>query len=80
MLSTIERGELNVQTPLLEMRVKQLERSVGRINGGLVFAALLVAGAILYPTDVVLARWLMAGSLLPLVWLMVGGRGGHGRR
>ena len=79
-LSTIERGELNVRTPLLEMRVKQLERSVGRINGGLVFAALLVAGAVLYRSDPVLGRWLMLGSLLPLAWLMVGGRGGHGRR
>jgi predicted unusual protein kinase regulating ubiquinone biosynthesis (AarF/ABC1/UbiB family) len=79
-LSTIERGELNVRTPLLEMRVKQLERSVGRINGGLVFAAVLIAGAVLYRSDPVVGKWLMLGSLLPLAWLMVGGRGGHGRR
>jgi predicted unusual protein kinase regulating ubiquinone biosynthesis (AarF/ABC1/UbiB family) len=79
-LSTIERGELSVRTPLLEMRVKQLERSVGRINGGLVFAALLVAGAVLYRTDPVLGKWLMLGSALPALWLTVGGRGGHGRR
>lgn len=43
-LTTVERGELNVQAPLLEIRTGQLEHSVGRINGGLAFAALLVAG------------------------------------
>jgi predicted unusual protein kinase regulating ubiquinone biosynthesis (AarF/ABC1/UbiB family) len=80
-LTTIERGELNVQTPRLEMRVRQLERSVSRLNLGLVFAALLVAGAVLYRTDVALARWLMGGSVVVLVAMMLGGRGGHpGRR
>ena len=80
-LQTLEHGELNVQTPLLNLRVRQLERAVGRINNGLVFAALLIAGAILYRTDVVLARWFMGGSALVFVGMMVGGRGGHsGRR
>ena len=79
-LATLERGELSVRTPVLDMRVKQLERSVGRINGGLVFAALLIAGALLYRTDPGFGKLLMAGSVLPLVWMMLAGRGGHGRR
>ena len=80
-LQTLEHGELNVQTPLLNLRVRQLERAVGRINNGLVFAALLIAGAILYRTDVVLARWFMGGSALVFVGMMMAGRGGHsGRR
>jgi len=79
-LSAAERGELSVQTPLLDRRIRQLERSIGRLNGGLVFAALLIAGAVLYPSDAGLARWLMWGSVLPLTWLVLGGRGGHGRR
>jgi predicted unusual protein kinase regulating ubiquinone biosynthesis (AarF/ABC1/UbiB family) len=79
-LTTIERGELNVQTPMLELRVRGLERSVGRLNGGLVFVGLLVAGAILYRSDVTLARWLMGASVVPLAWVMVSGRGGHRRR
>ena len=78
-LSTIERGELNVQTPLLDLRVRRLERSVNRIDGGLVFAALLVAGAILYAADPALAKVLMGASVLPLAWMMLGGRG-HGPR
>ena len=80
-LTTIERGELNVQTPLLDLRVRRLERSVGRLNGGLVFAALLVAGAVLYRTDPGFGKWLMGGAAVVLLWMMVSGRGRHpGRR
>jgi predicted unusual protein kinase regulating ubiquinone biosynthesis (AarF/ABC1/UbiB family) len=78
-LSMIERGEVNVQTPLLEIRVRQLERSVSRLNSGLVFVGLLVAGAVLYRTDVVLARWLMGASAVVLAAMSFGGRG-HGPR
>ena len=79
-LSTIERGELNVQTPMLDLRVRRLERAVGSINGGLVFAALLVAGAVVYRTDPGFGKWLMGGAVAVLLWMMVSGRGGHGRR
>jgi len=79
-LSTLERGDLSVRTPMLDMQVRRLDRSVNRVTGGLVFAALLVAGAVVYRTDPGFGKLLMGGSLLPLVWMMVGGRGGHGRR
>ncbi len=79
-LTTIERGELNVQTPLLDLRVRRLDRSVNRMTGGLVFAALLVAGAVLYGTDPAFGKWLMGASVLPLVWMMISGRGRHSRR
>jgi predicted unusual protein kinase regulating ubiquinone biosynthesis (AarF/ABC1/UbiB family) len=78
-LSTIERGELNVQTPILDLRVRRLERAVRSINGGLVFAALLVAGAVVYAGDPEFGKLLMGASLLPLAWLMLSGRG-HGPR
>ena len=45
-LTLMERGDLNVQTPLLNLQVRRLERSVNRMVSGLVFAALLIAGAI----------------------------------
>lgn len=76
-LTTLERGDLNVQTPLLNMRVKRVERAIGKATGAMVFAALLVAGAILNGSDPELARWLMGASMLPLLWVMLGGRGGH---
>ena len=76
-LTLVERGELNVQTPLLDLRVRRLERSVNRVAMALVFAALLIAGAILYPTEPTLAKALMVASALPLLRVMMGGRGGH---
>jgi len=80
-LTTIERGELDVRMPLLELRVRRLERTVRSTVSALVFAALLLAGAVLYASEPVLARWLMAASVLPLLAALMGGRGGHpGRR
>jgi predicted unusual protein kinase regulating ubiquinone biosynthesis (AarF/ABC1/UbiB family) len=76
-LSQVERGELSVQTPMLDLRIRRLERSVGRIAMGLVFAALLVAGAILHASDAWLGNVLMWLSVLPLVALLMGGRGRH---
>ena len=76
-LTQMERGEFSVQTPMLDLRIRRLEKSVGRITSGLVFAALLIAGAILYGADPGLGRLLMGASVLPLIGLMFGGRGGH---
>jgi len=61
--------------------VRRLERTVGRMTGAVVFAALLIAGATLYGADPGLGRLLMGGSAVPLLWVMVAGRGRHpGRR
>jgi predicted unusual protein kinase regulating ubiquinone biosynthesis (AarF/ABC1/UbiB family) len=80
-LTTIERGALNVQTPMLELRVRRLEKSVNRVSGGLVFAALLVAGAVVYRTDPGFGKLLMGGAVIALVWMVFSGRGRHpGRR
>ena len=74
-LTLVERGELNVQAPMLEYRVRRLERSVGRVVSALLFGGLLIAGAILYPAEPTLARWLMIASVLPLLGAMRSG--GH---
>ena len=76
-LTLMERGEFSVQTPMLDLRVRRLERSVRSITTGLIFAALLIAGAIVYGTDPGFGRLLMGASVLPLLMLMLGGRGGH---
>lgn len=76
-LTMVERGELNVQTPLLNLRVRQLSRSMNRIAGTLVFAAMLIAGAILNDSDPGLGRMLMCGSAVPLLWAMFAGGGRH---
>ena len=79
-LTTLERGELNVQTPLLNLHVRRLDQSVNRMTWGLVFAALLVAGAVVYSADPGFGKVLMCASVLPLAWLMFSGRGRHPRR
>ena len=76
-LGTIERGELDVRTPLLTLQVRRLERAVNRTNGVLVFAALLVAGAVLSASDPTLGRWLMGASVPVLLWALLTGRRGH---
>jgi predicted unusual protein kinase regulating ubiquinone biosynthesis (AarF/ABC1/UbiB family) len=76
-LAMIERGELSVQTPMLDLRIRRLERSVGRIVSGLVFAALLIAGAIVRAAEPGLSNVLMGASVLPLLALLFGGRGRH---
>lgn len=76
-LTAAERGQLAVRNPGLELRVRRVERAVGRVSGAIVFAALLLAGALLFPHNTVLAQWLMGASALPLLWTVFGGRGGH---
>ncbi len=76
-LTQIERGELGVQTPLLNLRVRGVERAVRPIPTALVFAALLIAGAILYPAEPTLAKWLMGLSVIPGLRALMGGRGRH---
>ena len=76
-LTLMERGQFSVQTPMLDLRVRRLERSVGRVSLGLVFAALLIAGAIVFGTDPGFGKLLMGASVLPLLGVLMGGRGGH---
>lgn len=71
-LTLAERGELKVATPSLSAQVRRLERSVSRMNLVLVFAALLVAGAVLTASDPGVGRLLMVLSVLPLALALVG--------
>lgn len=80
LFNTMERGELEVRTPQLERQTMHLERSVNRVAGGVVFGALLIAGAILYPAEPSLARTLMWASALPLLWTLFFARGHRPRR
>jgi predicted unusual protein kinase regulating ubiquinone biosynthesis (AarF/ABC1/UbiB family) len=76
-LSMVERGELSVQSPLLELRVRRVERAVGRIPMAIVFAAMLVAGALLRGSEPTLGATLMWVSAIPGLGALMGGRGRH---
>lgn len=76
-LSLAEQGELTVATPQLTWQVRRLERTVARGQGVVVFAALLVAGALLDGTDPSLGRILMLLSVVPLAWALLTSGGGR---
>ena len=74
-LTILERGDLSVQTPMLNRQVMFLEGSLNRLTGGLLFTGLLIAGAILNGSDPQLGKLLMGAALLPLVWMLFFARG-----
>ncbi|HNO95514.1 MAG TPA: hypothetical protein PKJ84_15160, partial [Anaerolineales bacterium] len=75
-LGRIERGQLNVEAPLVNLQISYLERSVNRLTGGIVFLGLLIAGAILYDGHTLLGQGLFGGAGVALFYtlFMVRGR------
>jgi predicted unusual protein kinase regulating ubiquinone biosynthesis (AarF/ABC1/UbiB family) len=74
-LSRIERGELNVQAPLVNIQMSYLERSLNRLTGGIVFLGLLIAGAILFETQERIAQVLFGGAGVSLFYTLFLARG-----
>ncbi|MCX6078116.1 MAG: AarF/UbiB family protein [Chloroflexi bacterium] len=74
-LTILERGDLSVQTPVLNRQVMFLEAAINRMTGGMLFGALLIGGAILYSSDAQYGKLLMGAALLPLAWMLFFARG-----
>jgi len=74
-LTLAERGELTMATPTLSAQVRKLERSVSRLTLVVVFAALIVAGAVLTASSAVVGSIVMTLSLLPLAMALVSALG-----
>jgi predicted unusual protein kinase regulating ubiquinone biosynthesis (AarF/ABC1/UbiB family) len=74
-LGRIERGQLNVEAPLVNLQMSYLERSVNRLTGGIVFLGLLVAGAILYDSHTLLGQGLFGGAGVALFYTLFFVRG-----
>lgn len=73
-LTQIEHGRLSVTTPGTDRRLREVQRAVGRVVSAVVFAGLLVAGALTRPDEVGLGTGLMVASVLPLGHALVAGR------
>ncbi|HET9910863.1 MAG TPA: AarF/UbiB family protein [Anaerolineales bacterium] len=75
-LTRMERGELNVNTPQANRQIYHLESAVNRLTGSVVFAAFLFGGVLLYRSeDLLLAYifWGLAGlSLLGMIFFSRG--------
>lgn len=70
----IDHGDVAVRSPEVERRLRFVERSVNRLGSAIVFAALLVGGVLMRPTDEVLGWVLIVASALPLLHLVVTAR------
>ena len=70
-LTLVERGELNVQMPLVNRQIAFVEMAVNRLTGVLVFVGLLLAGAVLYPSNQTLAYVLMGASGVALLFSLI---------
>ncbi|HEY3337513.1 MAG TPA: AarF/UbiB family protein [Propionicimonas sp.] len=75
LLTMAERGEMAIRTPLLELRMGQLNRTVSRLTTAVMFAGMVVAGALLYGAEPLLAKVILGVSVLPLLAVVLGGRG-----
>lgn len=63
----IDRGELAVRSPEVEHRLRVIDGSVRRTTSAILFAALLIGGILLRPSDEVLGGVLMGVSAVPLL-------------
>jgi len=71
LVQRIDRGQVAVQTPQIDRRLRSLERATGRLVSAIIFAGLLFAGVFLLPTVPWLGWTLMAASLLPLMHVLM---------
>jgi predicted unusual protein kinase regulating ubiquinone biosynthesis (AarF/ABC1/UbiB family) len=67
----IDRGQISVQTPQIDRRLRSLERSLGRLVSAIIFAGLLFAGVFLLPTVPWLGWTLIGVSALPLLHVIM---------
>jgi len=75
-LAQAEAGGLLVQSPQVSREVRSLTRSVDRLTGGIVFAALLIGGVMLVNTgNASYGGGLLGASGLTLLWVLFGNRG-----
>jgi len=75
-LTRIERGELNVNTPQVNRQIYHLESAVNRLTGSIVFAAFLFGGVLLFQSGNIRLGYLFwSFSVVTLLWMAVLARG-----
>ncbi|QHC65678.1 AarF/ABC1/UbiB kinase family protein [Rathayibacter sp. VKM Ac-2759] len=74
--TTLENGTLAVTVPTVERRLTVLEGTVRRVVSAVLFAGLLIAGAIVRPDDGAFGTVLLVASVLPLLHALFAGRRG----
>ena len=70
-LTRLERGDLNVNMPRINRQVYHLEGAINRLVGGIVFAAFLFGGVLLYQSgDIEISYVFWGFSGLTLLWMV----------
>jgi hypothetical protein len=78
LIAQMESGGLVVQSPHLMHEVRTLGRSVDRLTGGVIFAALLVSGVMLINNGSSrIGDSLLGAAGATLLWVLFRGRGGN---
>lgn len=73
LVTLLERGRLNAQTPTIDRRMGRLERAARRVVSAVLFVGLLIGGILLHPADAVFGTVLMSVSVLPLLHALFAG-------
>lgn len=74
-LGRVERGELNMNMPLVNLQISYLERSLNRLTGGILFLGLMITGAILFEERELIAKILFGGAGAALFYVLFLARG-----
>ncbi|NWL13539.1 ABC transporter [Paenarthrobacter nitroguajacolicus] len=75
LVTKLEDGSLQVSNRRLEQQMARIMVLLKRAVGALIFGAMLVAGSVMRPDDLVLGNVLMIGSVVPLLYGLWPGRG-----
>ena len=73
LVTRIEEGRLNVESPSVQRRLDRLDRTLRRLISAAVFAALFVGGILLRGQDVVFGSVVMWASVVPLLHALLAG-------
>lgn len=66
-VALVERGQLSVETPAIDRRLRRIERAIGRVISAILFVGLLISGVLLRQSAQTWGHVLMALSVLPLL-------------
>ncbi|QEO14477.1 AarF/ABC1/UbiB kinase family protein [Agromyces intestinalis] len=73
MITRFENGQIAVDSPRLELRIRSLERLAYRLISAVMFAALLISGAVLRAQDLMFGTVLMIASIPALLHSLFAG-------
>ncbi|WP_194396104.1 ABC1 kinase family protein [Microbacterium atlanticum] len=76
-ITRVENGRLVADAPKLDQRLRRLERMGRRAISAVLFAALLISGAVLRAEDLFVGTVLMIGSVIPLLHTLFAGFAGR---